>query len=463
MVTWDCTSVHFVGIGGAGMSGIAKVLLQKGCKVSGSDLNMTSVTESLAKMGARIFKEHRAVNLPHDTESVVVSTAISDTNPEVLEAKDRGIPIIHRGEMLANIMEGSKGIAVAGAHGKTTITSMIALCFEEAGLDPTVVIGGELKNIGGNAKLGQGEYFVAEADESDGSFLKLNPYIAVVSNVEDDHLDYYETVENIAVAFKKYINNVSPEGFSILCADDPLLRELAVTNGQKIITYGVHSSAQYRVENIITKGFSSLGTVYVGEKKLGILELKVPGQHNMVNALAAVVVSCELGIPFRKAAEALKLFTGVKRRFQLLGEARGVVVVDDYAHHPTEIMATLKGARQGNPPRIIAVFQPHRFTRTKRLHSEFANAFNDADVLIVNDIYSAGENPIPGVTAGALVEEIRGNSSCTTYFIAEGEDTVRFLEQHLCSGDLVMVLGAGDVWKVGLSLLEVLREESMSG
>ena len=462
MVTCD-TPVHFVGIGGAGMSGIAKVLLQKGYKVSGSDLNMTSVTEALARNGAKVFAGHNIDNLPVDTGCVVVSTAISDTNPEVLEAKRRGIPIVHRGEMLARLMEGSRGIAVAGAHGKTTITSMIALCLEESGLDPTVVIGGELSNIGGNAKLGRGEYFVAEADESDGSFLKLHPYIAVVSNVEDDHLDYYETVENIALAFKQYLRNVSSDGFSVLCADDSLLRELAAANGKNIVTYGIHPSARYRVEGIRSQGFSTVGTVYDGKKKLGNLELKVPGQHNMVNALAAVAVSCELGLSFREAADALIKFTGAKRRFQFLGEARGVTVFDDYAHHPTEIMATLKAARQGNPPRIVAVFQPHRYSRTKRLHSEFAKAFNDADILIVNDIYSAGETPIAGVTAEALVEEIKAASSCTTYLIAEGSETILFLEQNLCPGDMVMVLGAGDVWKVGLGLLEALAEQQYSG
>ena len=442
------------------MSGIAKVLMQKGYKVSGSDLNMTPITATLESLGAKVFEGHSAGNISDEVGTVVISTAIHPSNPEVQEAHRRGIPIIHRGDMLAKLMEGSKGIAVAGAHGKTTITSMISLCLGDAGFDPTIIIGGELKNIGGNAKYGHGEFFIAEADESDGSFLKLNPYIAVVSNIEDDHLDYYETIENIARAFRQYIRNVNPDGFSVMCADDPLLREIASAGGQTIITYGCHPSARYRVSQIFTKGYSTVGEVFDGEKKLGSLELNVPGHHNMVNALAAIAVSCELGIDFQVAAQALSSFPGANRRFQLLGEVKGVVVIDDYAHHPTEIMATLKAARQGNPARIIAVFQPHRFTRTKRLHAEFARAFSDADVVIVNDIYSAGEDPIANVDARSIVEEIKRCSNPNTMLISERRDTISYLKEFACSGDMVLVLGAGDVWKVGKGLLQVLKAEN---
>lgn len=452
-------TTHFVGIGGSGMSGIARVLIQKGYRVSGSDLNMTHITAALEIMGARIVEGHKKENLSKDAGQVVISTAIPPSNPEVREARLRGIPVIHRGEMLAQIMEGSKGIAVAGAHGKTTITSMISLCLEEAGFDPTIIIGGELRNIGANAKLGHGEFFVAEADESDGSFLKLNPYIAVVSNIEDDHLDYYETLENITRAFKQYIHNVSSEGFSVLCVDDPLLEEIAAAGGQNIVTYGSNSSARYRIGEILTNGYSTIGEVFDGEKKLGYLELKVPGHHNMVNALAAVAVCCELGIGFQDAAKALSQFMGAARRFQLLGKAEGVTVIDDYAHHPTEIMATLKAAKQGKPARIIAVFQPHRYTRTKRLHAEFAKAFDEADLVIVNDIYSAGECPIPGVSVSSLVQEIKSCSNSNTLHIPERDDTIDYLKKNVHSGDMVLVLGAGDVWKVGTGLLEALGYE----
>lgn len=453
-------TTHFVGIGGAGMSGIAKILLQQGCQVSGSDLNKSKVTLSLEELGAAVKEGHNRENVGEDVGTLIVSTAIPDSNPEVQEARKRGIPVVHRGEMLARLMEGSRGIAVAGAHGKTTITSMIALCLEEAGYDPTIVIGGELRSIGGNAKLGRGQYFVAEADESDGSFLRLRPYIAVVSNIEDDHLDYYESVENIAKAFKQYIHNVEPDGFPLLCVDDPLLREIARNGDQKIVTYGFDPSARYRVKDVCTRGYSSLGEVFDGKNKLGTLELKVPGHHNMVNALAAIAVACEIGIGFSQAAESLKGFSGANRRFQLLGEEKGIVVIDDYAHHPTEIMATLSAARQGNPSRVIAVFQPHRYTRTKFLHREFAKAFRDADLVIVNDIYPAGETPIENVDSKMIVEGIKEFSNENTVLISGRGETIEFLKQNSRPGDMVITLGAGDVWKVGTGLLQALTDEA---
>lgn len=453
-------TTHFVGIGGAGMSGLAKVLIQKGYKVTGSDLELTPITASLEKIGAKVTEGHSSENVANDVVTVVISTAIPSSNPEVQEALRRGIPVLHRGDMLAKLMEGKKGIAVAGAHGKTTITSMVALCVEKAGLDPTIVIGGELRNIGGNAKLGQGEFFVAEADESDGSFLKLTPYIAVVSNIEDDHLDYYETIENIAKAFRQYILNVRPDGFAVLCADDPLLREIAASGNDNVVTYGFHPSARFRVSEVSAKGFSISGQVFDGKKKLGALELNVPGHHNMVNALAAIAVSCEIGVDFEEAAHALKSFEGANRRFQLLGEAKGIIVIDDYAHHPTEIIATLKAARQGNPSRIIAVFQPHRFTRTQRLHTEFAKAFRDADTVIVNEIYPAGEKSIPGVSAGSLVEGIQKHSNKDTRLISGRDETIDFLLENARSGDMVLVLGAGDVCKVGTGFLQALDQKT---
>jgi len=446
---------HFVGIGGAGMSGIAKILLQKGHRVSGSDIKRSPVTDRLTKLGALIYIGHSRENVSPDAKLVVVSSAIPKDNPEVLEAKRRGIEIISRGEMLARLMEGYKGISVAGAHGKTTITSMIALCLEKNGFNPTIIVGGELNDIGGNAKLGRGQYFVTEADESDGSFLRLEPYIAVVSNVEDDHLDYYGSFVNIISAFKKYICNVVPEGFAVLCVDDPFLKEVAASGSSRVVTYGFSPSASYRVDLISTKGYSSLCEIFFRKKKLGNLELKVPGRHNMVNALAAIAVSRELGIDFQAAADTLKNFTGVCRRFQLLGKIDGVLVIDDYAHHPTEIAATLSAARQGKPKRIIAVFQPHRFTRTKYLYEEFGRAFGDADLVIVNDIYSAGEKPISGVDARLIVEEINKSSNRNVIYIPSQDETVEFLRKNMRSGDLILTLGAGDVWKIGSTLVGV--------
>jgi len=447
-------AVHFIGIGGAGMSGLAKIMLEKGYKVSGSDIKDSYVIERLSRLGALTYIGHSEENIPPETGLVVVSSAIPENNPELYEARRRGLEIISRGEMLSRLMEGFKGIVVAGAHGKTTITSMIALSLEKNGYEPTVAVGGELNDIGGNAKLGRGEYFVAEADESDGSFLKLKPYIGVVSNVENDHLDYYGNFENISAAFKKFIAGIQRDGFPVLCADDPFLREVASNPSRSVITYGWHPSADYRIGFHSFHGYSSFCEVFYRKNKLGTLELKVPGRHNMVNALAAVAVSRIIGIDFYDAAEALRNFKGASRRFQILGSFRGAMVVDDYAHHPTEIAATLGAAKQGKPKRIIAVFQPHRYTRTKYLHQEFGRVFGDADVVIVNEIYSAGEEPIPGIDACLIVEEIKKQSNKNVIYIPERKETVEYLEKIVQEGDLVLTIGAGDVWKVGTELLK---------
>jgi len=437
------------------MSGIATILLKRGVKVSGSDISTSKKLDKLSDLGAVVFTGHCAANIPPGTDLVVVSTAIPPSNPELLAAKSRKIEIIHRGEMLARLMAGYKGITVAGAHGKTTITAMIALCLERNGFDPSVAVGGELNAIGGNAKNGHGEFFVAEADESDGSFLKLCPFVAVASNVEDDHLDYYETLDRIAEAFKRYISSTAQEGFAVLCSDDLILREMARLEMVKTVTYGFNPSADYRIGRFYTERYSTQCEIFHREKKLGYMELQVPGRHNMVNALAAVTVCHELGIDFNDVCLALHQFTGVQRRFQLMGKSNGIIVIDDYAHHPTEIKATLNAARQGNPKRIVAVFQPHRFSRTKFLYREFGEALEEADLVIVNDIYSAGESPIFGVSSQLIIQSIRDKGKVCVHYIPDRTATIKFLSENVGSGDVVITMGAGDVWKVGTEFLEL--------
>jgi len=414
--------VHFIGIGGAGMSGIAKVLLDLGYKISGSDLNVTETTKRLGKNGATVFTGHKASNVQKGIDVVVVSSAIPEDNDEVKKAQEFNIPVIQRAEMLAKLMENQKAICVAGAHGKTTTTSMIALVLEKNNLDPTVVVGGELNDIGGNAKLGRGEYLVAEADESDGSFLKLLPWATVVTNIEDDHLDHYGTLENIVEAFRQFINLGSPQGFSILCIDNTFVKKLADQIPGKLITYGIQENAQYTAKDIVYEGLLTKAKIYFNDNLLGTLELNVPGKHNISNALAAISIGHQLGIDFQDIKEALKGFKGVQRRFQLIGKVNNVQVVDDYAHHPTEIKATLEAARNSHSGRLIAVFQPHRYTRTKFLAKEFAASFKAADKVILAEIYSAGEKPIPGVSTENILDNMRFVADIYDLIIPDDEE-----------------------------------------
>jgi len=447
--------IHFIGIGGAGMSGLARILLELGYRVSGSDIKPTEVTEQLSDLGAEVHIGHARENVG-EAGTVVVSTAIRNDNPEVTEARDRGIPIIHRADVLARIMELRKSIAVAGAHGKTTTTSMIALVMEKNRLDPTVIVGGILQNIGGNAKLGQGSYLVAEADESDGSFLKLNPYLAVVTNIEDDHMDHYGSMENIMKAFLQFVSKVPDDGLLILCADDENVKKVMRHCIKPYITYGLKPGARYTARNIENQGLATSADIYDGEKLLGRLTLNVPGRHNLSNALAAVVTGLVMGLQFSDIAKALEEFRGVQRRFQLLGEVKGVKVVDDYAHHPTELQATLKAARQTQPKRVVAVFQPHRFTRTRQLYKEFGKSFAEADVIVVSDIYAAGETPIPGVTAKLITRAIEKTEGRPVHFCPTLEQTTEYLEEITEPGDLVLTLGAGNIWTVGVELVKRL-------
>lgn len=446
--------IHFVGIGGAGMSGIAKVLLDLGFKVSGSDLNVTDTTKRLEENGAIVFAGHGAENVQEGVDTVVVSTAIPDENEEVKRAKKLNIPVIQRAEMLARLMENQKAICIAGAHGKTTTTSMIALVLEKNNLDPTVVVGGELNDIGGNAKLGRGEYLVAEADESDGSFLKLLPWSTVITNIEDDHLDHYGSLENIIKAFNKFVDLGSPNGFSILCIDNPYVKQIVNHVPGKLITYGLIEKADYTANNFRFQGLSTRADIYKGEKFLGELELNVPGKHNISNALAAIAVGQEFGVSLVDIQKALSNFRGVQRRFQLVGKVNNIQIIDDYAHHPTEIKATLQAARNSHSGRIIAVFQPHRYTRTQFLAREFARSFNLADKLILDEIYSAGEKPIPGVSTQSIVDHLPADLDVK--YIKDRTVLLEYLASIVRPGDLVLTLGAGNIWRVGVDLVDKL-------
>jgi len=440
------------------MSGLARILVELGRKVTGSDLNQTPVTERLESLGVTCDKGHRRENLK-DPDLVVVSTAIPEDNPELMEAKEKGIPVIHRGDLLSLLMNRQRGIAVCGAHGKTTTTSMLATVLEQNGLDPTIVIGGELTTIGGNAKLGRGEYMVAEADESDGSFLKLNPQIVIVTNIEDDHLDYYGSVTEIEASFKRFLNKVPDNGLSVVCVDDPNVCRAIEGYSKPIITYGVNvAHADYTVQEISLNGVGTSGYVYFRGQQLGQLKLAVPGRHNLANALSVVAVGRHVGLSFSQIAEALQSFKGAGRRFQLLGEVAGIKVIDDYAHHPSEIAATVQAAKQVNPKRLIGVFQPHRYSRTSLLYRRFGCVFSDVDEVIINEIYSAGEKPIEGVNAGLIVRSIKENSGKDVRYFSTCDQIVDYLTEHVQPGDMVLTMGAGNIWTVGVELVKRLRE-----
>jgi len=452
----EIRAVHFVGIGGSGMSAIAKVLLEKGYRISGSDVTTTDTTYKLEKMGATVYQGHHANNVK-GVDAVVVSSAIAETNAELLAAQALRIPIYHRADMIAGLMEKQKGIAVAGAHGKTTTTSMISLMLEKLGTDPTIIIGGELHDIGGNAKLGSGEYLVAEADESDGSFLKLAPKIAVVTNIEDDHMDFYGTIENIVDAFKQFLQQLTEGSLAVLCADNEYVRTLAAELDNPFVTYALNYQADYTIKNIRTQGVQSLFDVYYQGEFLGEMELNVPGEHNIANSLAAIAVGRYIGFTLEQIRGALQCFSGAKRRFQTKGEIDGIWVVDDYAHHPTEIRSTLMAAQQTKPKRLIAVFQPHRFTRTKLLREEFGKAFSGADVIVLTDVYAAGEQPIPGINGALLAQEVEQQEGRSVIYIEGREDIPDYLYSIAQDGDLIITMGAGNIWQAGELLVEKLR------
>jgi UDP-N-acetylmuramate--alanine ligase len=462
--------IHFVGIGGIGMSGIAEVLLTLGYKVSGSDLRESQVTQRLASLGAIIFVGHRTENVT-GAEAVVTSSAIARDNPEIQAARAQHIPLIPRAEMLAELMRLKYGIAIAGMHGKTTTTSMVAAVLAAGGLDPTVVVGGRVDAMGSNARLGKSQYLVAEADESDRSFLKLSPILSIVTNIDREHMDCYRDMDDVEQAFVDFMNHVPFYGAVIACHDDERLRNLLPRLERRVITYGASESSDFRVGMLGLNVKSEEGSprsrfeVTNRGKKVGDFDLHVPGHHNVLNATAAVAVGVGLDIAPEKIADALSNFRGVDRRFQLKGNVGGVSVVDDYGHHPTEIRATLAAARQCGYAKIHVIFQPHRYTRTRDLADEFAVAFHDADTLQLLDIYAASEDPIPGVTAEALMERIRSAGTRADYAASFRDAAIRAATLAE-SGDLVLTLGAGSVYQIGPMVLEQLvtrREDEKSG
>ena len=455
--------IHFVGIGGIGMSGIAEILLNLGYRVTGSDQRRSEVVERLATLGAKIFLGHAASHV-EGAHVVVYSSAVSRDNIEVQVARQQQIPTIPRAEMLAELMRLKYGIAVAGTHGKTTTTSMVGAVLAEGRYDPTIVVGGRVTSLGSNARLGQGDYLVAEADESDGSFLKLAPTIAVVTTIDAEHLDHYGSLDAIREAFVAFVNKVPFYGAAVLCLDQPNIQMLLPRIEKRSITYGLESGADLVARRLHLAGMTSRFEVSHRGSPLGECTLRVPGRHNVQNALAAVGVGLDLEIPFATIQRALAGFAGVQRRFQVRGSARGVTVVDDYGHHPAEIRATLAAAKAGFDCRLVTVFQPHRYTRTQHLHQEFLTAFNQADALVVLDIYPAGEAPIPGVTAEALAEGIRAHGHRdVTYLGSDRAAVVEHLAGVVRTGDLVLTLGAGDVGHLGPALLKRLEADSLDG
>jgi len=454
MIYGKFSKIHFVGIGGIGMSGIAEVMLTMGYEVTGSDLRENRATQRLEELGARIRFGHSEDNL-QNPDVVVISSAVSEENVEVNAAREQKIPVIKRAEMLAELMRIKYGVAVAGAHGKTTTTSMIATILTKSNLDPTIVIGGRLEILGSNARLGEGDVMVAEADESDGSFLRLNPAVAVVTNIDSEHLDHYQDVEQIEKAFVQFINNVPFYGLAVVCLDDPHIQQLIPHFEKRFFTYGLSAQADLQARELRLDGYESIFRVFLRDRELGEVKLRMPGTHNILNSLAAISVGLELDLPFDEMAEALFDLSQIQRRFEVIGTAGGVLVVDDYAHHPTELKATLEAAKQAWPEsRRVAVFQPHRFSRTKFLYDQFVTAFYQVDTLIVNDIYPAGEKPIEGVTAKWLSEGIKEHGHKEVMYIPDREETMAYLLEQLHENDVLITLGAGDVWKIGREFMK---------
>jgi UDP-N-acetylmuramate--alanine ligase len=448
---------HFVGIGGTGMCGLAEILLSLGYEVSGSDLATgTDATERLARLGAKIYTGHAAENA-RGADLLVVSSAVGEGNPEVREARRLGLPVLKRGEMLAEIMRLKYGVAIAGAHGKTTTTSLIGHVLSSAGLDPTVIVGGRLRAAGSNAMLGVGDVLVAEADESDGSFLKLLPTVAVVTNIDREHLDHYRDLDEICEAFLRFIQGVPFYGVAVLCGDDEHLRALLPGVNKPVLTYGTSAGCRVLAADVRPGADGSRFTVRADGRELGEFLVPLPGGHNVLNALATIAVARFLGVPTEAIRRGLASFEGVGRRFERRGEAGGALHIDDYGHHPTEIAAVLRTGREVfGHRRLIVLFQPHRYSRTAALRREFGTAFRDADALVVTDIYSAGEAPIPGITGQTLCETIAASGTRVHYAPTEAE-AIACVAEMLQPGDVLFTLGAGSVWKWGDAVIEARR------
>ena len=455
--------IHFVGIGGIGMCGLAELLLAQGYGVTGSDVASGATVERLRRLGASVAIGHDAAHVG-GADVVVFSSAVRRENPELAAARKRGVPVIPRAEMLAEVMRLKDGIAVAGTHGKTTTTSLIAHLLAAAGLDPTVVVGGRVMGAGAaadrsGARLGQGPFLVAEADESDGSFLHLSPVVAVITNVEPEHLDHYGTADAMEDAFAAFANRLPFWGRAVLCIDDPGVQRLLPRIARRRTSYGFSAQAEWLAVDVARDDAGSRFGVRRGGEALGTARVQIPGRHNVANALAALAVAAEVDVPFARAADALASFAGVERRFEHKGAARGVRVVDDYGHHPTEIRATLAAAREQHAGRIVVVFQPHRYTRTRDLFDDFAAAFHDADALVITEIYAASEPKLPGVEAAALAEAVRQRGHRDVRFVAELEAIAPALAPELRTGDLVITLGAGSITRLGPQLLAALEAQ----
>jgi UDP-N-acetylmuramate--alanine ligase len=446
--------IHFVGIGGIGMSGIAELLLNLGYKVSGSDVKKSDITDRLESLGGAIFKEHAAGHI-EGADVVVVSSAIDPDNAEVQAAGQSSIPVIPRAEMLAELMRLKYSIAIAGAHGKTSTTSIVASVLAEGGLDPTVVIGGKLKSIGSNAVLGQGDFIVAEADESDGSFLKFSPTIAVVTNIDKEHLDFYEDLDAIKTVFLNFLDRIPFYGLAVLCLDNEPIQDLIPQLKKRYTTYGMSSQADFHIRDVSFGNQKSGFNIYHHGEKLGHISLNLPGIHNVYNATASIAVGVELNIAFDQIKSALETVEGVQRRLEIKGETNGVIVIDDYGHHPTEIKITLKTIEENWPDRRkVVVFQPHRYSRTQALFDEFSRAFYQSDVLLVMPIYAASEKKIEGVSSQNLCEEIKAHGHKEVIYVDGFKTALSHLKQTLQPHDLLLTLGAGDVWKVGEKFLK---------
>ena len=454
--------IHMVGIGGIGMSGIAEILLDQGFEVSGSDRQLSEITERLEKLGAKIFKGHAGKNLD-EADVVVYSSAVHSDNPELVAAAEKKIPVIRRAEMLAELMRMKYGIAIAGTHGKTTTTSMTSLVLMEGNLDPTVIVGGKLSSFGGtNARLGHGDYIVVEADEFDRSFLQLTPVIAAITTLEREHLDIYTDLEDIKRAFVEFANKVPFYGFVILCLDEPSIQEILPLIRKKVVTYGINAQSDLRAVNISFHANKSKFNLLRFGKDLGEIKLNVPGLHNVKNSIAAIGIGLELGMEFSKIREAVESFTGVFRRIELKAEIDDVMVIDDYAHHPTEVQATLSALKSGWPQkRVVAVFQPHLYSRTRDFHDEFGKSFLDADVLVVTEVYPAREEPIQGITGDLIVNDAKSFGHKEAYYVQDKKQLPEFLMKLKKKGDIVVTLGAGDISKFGEEFIVKLKSSNV--
>ncbi|MCE5250745.1 UDP-N-acetylmuramate--L-alanine ligase [bacterium] len=457
-MTQRVRNIHLIGIGGSGMSGIAEILVNLGFTVTGSDLRKTPVTDRLESLGARIFIGHKAENVD-GRDVVVYSSAVRQTNHEIIAARERKIPVIGRPEMLAELMRMKYGICIAGTHGKTTTTSMTGLVLTKGNIDPTIIVGGRVAGYGGGAKIGQSHYLVLEADEYDRTFLKLTPVIAVVTNIDLEHLDCYQDMDDISAAFLEFVNKVPFYGSVILCIDDSGVQGIIPDVTRRMVSYGISRQADVRAENVVFRGVNTSFDVLSRGSCLGNISLGIPGVHNIRNALAAVAVGIEMGLPFETISGALGEFRTVERRFEIKGEECGVMVVDDFAHHPSEIIASLKGVRAGFDRRVVAVFQPHLYSRTRDFHEEFGRAFMNSDVLVVTDVYPAREEPIEGITGKLVSDAAQAAGHRNVTYIENRDKVARAVKKIVRDGDMVITYGAGDIYRVGTELLGMLKED----